>query len=99
MFYADFESILVPEGNGKQNPNESYTNKYQKPVACRYACELICVADKFSKLFESYLCEVTVCNFISSMIEESKCSDVRKKHFNKEVVMTKKGNEDFENCN
>ena len=25
MIYADFESILVPEDNGKQNPNESYT--------------------------------------------------------------------------
>ena len=24
--YADFESILVPEDNGKQNPEESYTN-------------------------------------------------------------------------
>ena len=31
--YADLESILVPEDNGKQNPNESYTNKYQKYVA------------------------------------------------------------------
>ena len=30
MIYADFESILVPEDNVKQNPNESYTNKYQK---------------------------------------------------------------------
>ena len=27
--YADFESILVPENNGKQNQKESYTNKYQ----------------------------------------------------------------------
>ena len=26
--YADFESILVPENNGKQNPEDSYTNKY-----------------------------------------------------------------------
>ena len=25
--YTDFEGILVPEGNGKQNPKESYTNK------------------------------------------------------------------------
>ena len=25
MIYADSESILVPEDNGKQNPNESYT--------------------------------------------------------------------------
>ena len=32
------------------------------------------------------------------MIEESKyCSDVMKKHFNKELVMTKEDNEDFEN--
>ena len=30
MIYADFESILVPEDNWKQNPNESYTSKYQK---------------------------------------------------------------------
>ena len=29
MIYADFESIFVPENNGKQNPEESYTN-YQK---------------------------------------------------------------------
>ena len=25
MIYADFEIILVPEDNGKQNPNDSYT--------------------------------------------------------------------------
>ena len=29
IIYAGFESILVPENNGKQNPNGSYTNKYQ----------------------------------------------------------------------
>ena len=28
IIYADFESILVPEDKGKQNPNESYTKKY-----------------------------------------------------------------------
>ena len=32
--YADFESILVPEDNGKQNAKEFYTNKYQKHIAC-----------------------------------------------------------------
>ena len=30
MIYADFESILLPEENEKQNSNQSYTNKYQK---------------------------------------------------------------------
>ena len=28
MIYADFESILVPEDNEKQNLSESYTKKY-----------------------------------------------------------------------
>ena len=32
IIYADFESILVPEDNGKQNPEDSYTNKYKKHV-------------------------------------------------------------------
>ena len=47
LIYANFESILLPEDNGKQNPNEPYTNKYKKYVACSYD-------DKFSKLFKSY---------------------------------------------
>ena len=34
IIYAAFESILVPNNNGKQNPEESYTNKYQKHIAC-----------------------------------------------------------------
>ena len=91
MIYADFESILVPEDNGKQNPNESCTNKYQKHVACSYGYKLICVNDKFSQPFKSYLGEDAVYPFISSMIKESKyCSDVMRKHFNEELVMTKK---------
>ena len=49
MVYADFESILVPEDTGKQNPNEPYNSKYQKQVVCSYGYKLICVDDKFSK--------------------------------------------------
>ena len=36
MIYANFGSILVPEDNVKQNPNEPYTEKYQKHVTCSY---------------------------------------------------------------
>ena len=98
MIYADFKSTLVPEDNVKQNLNESYTSKYQKHVACSYGYKLVCVDDKFSKHFKSYLGDDAVYNFISSTIEESKyCSNVMKKYFNKELVMTKKDNEDFEN--
>ena len=73
------------EDNGKQNPNQSYTNKYQKHLACSYGYILEYVEDKFSKPFKSYLDEDVVCNLISSMIKECKyCSNVMKKHFNKE---------------
>ena len=96
IIYADFESILVPEDNGKQNPEESDTNKYQKHIACSYGYKLEYVNDKFSKPFKTYLGKDAVYNFINSMIEESKyCSEVMKKHFNKELVMTKEDNEDF----
>ena len=60
MIYTDFERILVPEDNGKQNPNKSYTSKYEKHVACSYGYKLVCVADKFSKPFKSYLREDAV---------------------------------------
>ena len=71
MIYLDFESIVVPEDNGKQNPNVSYTNKYQKHVACSYGYNLVCVGNKFSKPFKWYLGEDAVCNLINSMIEAS----------------------------
>ena len=63
-----------------------------------YSYKLVCVEDKLSKFFKPYLGENAVYNFINSMIEESKyCSEVMKKHFNKELVMTKEDNEYFEN--
>ena len=51
-----------------------------------------------SKSFQSYLGKDAANNFINSIIKESKyCSELMKKHFNKELVMTKQDNEDFEN--
>ena len=98
MIYADFESILVTKENRKKNLNKPYTHEYQKHVSCGYGYKLVSVDDTFSKPFKSYLGEDTVHNFINSIDEESKhCSDVMKKHFNKELRMTKKDDEDFEN--
>ena len=62
----------MPEDNGKQNSEESYTNKYQKHIACSYGYKLVCVDNKFSKPFKTYLGEDDVYNFINSMIEERK---------------------------
>ena len=93
MIYVDFDSILVPEDKMEQTTNESYTNKYQKHVACSYGYKLVCVDNKLSKLFKLHLGEDAVYSFINSMVEESKyCSDVTKKHFNKDHVMTKNDN-------
>ena len=71
--YADFQSILVPENNRKQNLVQSYTNKYQKHIACSYGYKLVCVGDKFSKPFNTCLGnKEAISNFINRMIKESK---------------------------
>ena len=45
--------------------------------------------EKFSKPFKSYLGEDALYNLINNMIEEIKCcSNVMKKHFNRELAMT-----------
>ena len=88
MIYADFESILVPKDNGKQNSEESYTDKYQNHFASSYGYVLLlaCVDDKFSKPFKTYLGKDAVYNFINNMIKESKyCSEVMKKHLIKNL--------------
>ena len=77
MIYANCEIILVPEGNGKQNPNGSYTNKYQKHVAWSYGYKLVCADDKLSKSFISYLGKDTIYNLISSRLKKPNIVAVR----------------------
>ena len=46
VIYADFESILrfwESKDHWKENPDESYTNKYKKHVACSHGYKLECV--------------------------------------------------------
>ena len=49
MIYANFGSILAPENDGKQSPDESYTNKHQNYVGCSFCYKLVCVDHQFSK--------------------------------------------------
>ena len=72
IIYADFESILVSEVNEKQNPEQSSMKKYFKNVACSRGYELVCVDDKFSRTFRSYLGKDASYNLINRMIEERK---------------------------
>ena len=61
----------MPNNSWKQNPEDFYTSKYQKHIAYGYGYKIVCVNDKFSKSFETYLGEDAVYTFISSMIKES----------------------------
>ena len=82
-FYADFESILVPQDNKKKHSDESYNkmNKKWKHDACSCGYKLACANDKFSKSFKSYLGKHNVYNFINNMIQVSKyCTDITKKY-------------------
>ena len=91
MIYADFESILVPEDNRKQNPNKSYTKKYQKHVDWSYSYKLVCVDNTFDKSFKSFLGETFISNFINGMIKESKyCSEVTKNLLTRNLSWLKK---------
>ena len=85
-----FWKHFVAKNNKKQNPEESYIKKYQKHIACSYEYKLVCVDDKFSKPFKTYLGNDAVYKFINCKIEESKyCNEMVNKHFNKELVMSK----------
>ena len=69
----------MPQDNGKH-----------RHIASSYDYKLVCVDDKFSKPFKTYLGKDAVYNFINSLIDESKyCSGVMKKHFNKKLGMSK----------
>ena len=83
----------------EQNPEESYTSKYQKHVACSYGYKLVCDDDKISESFKSNLGGYSVYNFINSMVEKDKYyKEEMKKYFNKKFVITKEDDdEDFEN--
>ena len=64
---------------------KKYQNKYQSHAAYSYGHKLVSVVEKVKPL-KSCLAKNTVYNFINSIVEETKhCSDVRKKHFNKEI--------------
>ena len=60
---------MVPEDNGKQNSDETYTSKFQKYVACSYGYKLVYVDDKFSKPFKVYLDDDAVYSFINSFFK------------------------------
>ena len=82
----------------KSKIQKSHRNKYKKHISCRYSYILVCADDKFSKPFKKHLSKDVVYSFINNVMEQIRyCRKVVKEYFNKELVMTKEGNEDFNN--
>ena len=67
----DFESNLIRKNNGKQNPDESYKNKYHNQVGCSFGCKFVRVNDQFTKHFKPYLGQDVVDKFITSIVKKS----------------------------
>ena len=72
IIYANFKNFLVPEKNGKENPDESYLHKYQNCVGCSYGYKLVCVDSQLSTPFKSYLGQDDVHKSVISVVKENK---------------------------
>ena len=94
--YADFECNLrdveIYEG--------SYTRKYHDHVPCSYAYKIVCIDDKFSKPIIIYRSENAAYEFIKAILKEYKyCKKIIKKHFNKNLIMSKEEEYSFQQSN
>ena len=95
-FYADFECNL----NSVESYEGFYSKKYEDHIPCSFAYKLVCADDRFSKPILLYRGENAAYKFIEAILEEYKyCKKVMKKHFNKNLIMTEKEEEQFQSSN
>ena len=96
VIYADFEAITKKVQGCGPNSDKSYTESYQSHVDCGYGYKVVCHDDKYSKPAQIHRGEKSVYKFMEKMLEEVKyCNKIKKKHFNKDMIMTKKDIKDF----
>ena len=95
-FYADFECIL----KSVESYEGSCSKKYQDHVPCSFAYKLNCVDDEFAKPVVIFRGENTAYKFIEEILKEFEyCKKVMKKHFNKNLIMSEKEEEQFQSSN
>ena len=74
--------------------------KNQDHLPCSFAYKVVCIDNKYSKDIVLYRGKNAVFKFIRSIFKEyDYCKSVKKKHFNKNLVMTAEQNEEFERSN
>ena len=91
--YADFECNL----RGVESYEGSYTKKYQDHVPCSFAYKVVCIDDRFTKPIVVFRGENAAYEFIKAILKEFEyCKKVMKKHFNKNLIMSEKEEEQFQ---
>ena len=95
VIYADFECITVPI-NEKHGNN---TEAYQEHKACGYGYNIVCqYVIKYSKPYKGTRGENAVYKLIENLLEEQKeIQNIIKQNFNKEMIISKKEQNDFKN--
>ena len=74
--------------------------KYQDHIPCSFAYKLVCVGEKFTKRIVVFRGENAAFKFIEAILKEYEyCKKVTKKHFNKNLIMTEKEEEQFQSSN
>ncbi|XP_027049087.1 uncharacterized protein LOC113676613 [Pocillopora damicornis] len=101
VIYADFEAITEKISGCQPNDDKSYTNAYQKHTDCGFGYKVVCCYDdKYSQPLKIYRGEKAVYTFMEYLLDEVKyCKKVRKKEFNKPLIMTKEDEEKFLKAN
>ena len=94
--YADFECNL----DGVESYEGSYSKKYHDHIPCSFAYKLACVDNKFTKPIVVFRGENAAFKFIKAIFKEYEyCKKVMKKHFNKNLIMSEKEEEQFQSRN
>ena len=106
VIYADFEAITKKNkkydiNESKDNSNVSYTKAYQTHVDCGYGYKVVSHYDwKLSKRSKIYRGKGAIYKFMENMLEEVEyCKKMVKKHFNRNLTMTKEELKTFKGSN
>ena len=90
--YADFESNL----EGVEIYEDSYSKKYQSHNPCSFAYKVVCIHNGFSKPIAVFKGKNAACEFIKGILEDYEyCKKLMKKHFNKNLIMSEKEENNF----
>ena len=97
IIYADFEAITKKIHGCMKNDDKSFTEEYQKHIDCSYGYKVVCCYDdKFSKSVQIYRGKDAAYKFLEKMLDEVRhCKKIVKKHFNKELIMSKDDENNF----